>query len=321
LEGLISIIIPVFNSERFLEETLRSIVNQTSTSFECIIVDDGSTDGSARIVNNYMNKHNCFRYVKRNERYAKGGNGARNMGASLASYKWLVFLDSDDILKTDFIESRIFLVSSLHQKVDFIANLTGSFYYSPGDCDVIWNVFDKVESRKKLVSRFLKLDIPWQTSAITWNSSFFNSILGFDESLKVWQDWEIHIRALLHTDGFILNPKVDYFYRRYSPGSIANRNQEMTYKREVVRTILRVHQNPKLALVHKIALFRLLVMKGMYVDHFKSNIKSLDLLVKKLKRGLQKSKASLTGFTSRLIFKLIAFDASHKHRIKWNYDK
>lgn len=107
----ISIIIPVYNVEAYLADCLDSILAQTFESFEVILVDDGSTDGSPAIAQKYADAHSeqiCY-YRKEN-----GGPGlARNFGISKAKGDYLMFVDSDDIVDpemlTDLYESAFVL--------------------------------------------------------------------------------------------------------------------------------------------------------------------------------------------------------------------
>ena len=99
---LISIIVPVYNTERFLAETLDSVLAQTIGNYEVILVDDGSTDGSAKIVRDYCARDYRFRplYMTNN-----GVSAARNEGLRIASGRYVVFLDSDDTLPPDALEN------------------------------------------------------------------------------------------------------------------------------------------------------------------------------------------------------------------------
>lgn len=98
---LISIITPVYNTEKYLSECLDSIFSQTIKDFELICVDDGSTDNSLNILNNYQNKHKNLKIISQKN----GGPGvARNTGIDNALGKYICFWDSDDIFEPDALE-------------------------------------------------------------------------------------------------------------------------------------------------------------------------------------------------------------------------
>ena len=97
----ISVVVPVYNSERYLRDCIQSVLNQTFSDFELILIDDGSTDSSPAI---------CDEFAKNDDRIIvvhkpnKGQAIARNTGVSLASSEWICFVDSDDIIHSAMIE-------------------------------------------------------------------------------------------------------------------------------------------------------------------------------------------------------------------------
>lgn len=105
MQPLISIVIPLFNREDLIVETLDSIANQTKDNWECIIVDDGSTDNSFEVASTYQQKDKRFKCIKR-PRLPKGANTCRNVGADITAGNYVCFLDSDDLLGETFIETR-----------------------------------------------------------------------------------------------------------------------------------------------------------------------------------------------------------------------
>ncbi|MFN9557622.1 MAG: glycosyltransferase family 2 protein, partial [Dolichospermum sp.] len=98
---LISVIIPCYNCERFLQETLESVFQQTFTNYEIILVDDGSTDKTADIIKSYDSK------VRAEFTPNRGASAARNLGTSLATGEFIQYLDADDLLLPDALEKRI----------------------------------------------------------------------------------------------------------------------------------------------------------------------------------------------------------------------
>lgn len=107
-ENLISVIIPVYNAEKYLEKTLNSIYAQTYRNFEIILVDDRSTDTSAEIIAEHMKEHKEIVYHLQEEN--KGAAVARNTALSLAKGRYVAFLDSDDIWKPEKTEKQLKLM-------------------------------------------------------------------------------------------------------------------------------------------------------------------------------------------------------------------
>ena len=98
---MISVIVPVYNVEEYLEECLESIKRQTYTDIEVILVNDGSTDGSKEICERYCEKDSRFKLVNQEN---QGLSGARNRGMLEFKGEFISFVDSDDVLKEDMLE-------------------------------------------------------------------------------------------------------------------------------------------------------------------------------------------------------------------------
>ncbi|MCH6236517.1 glycosyltransferase family 2 protein [Cognataquiflexum rubidum] len=115
--GLVSILIPNFNKETFIRRTLKSILNQSYTYWECIIVDDGSTDDSWEILKSFETKDNRFKIFKRPDYFKKGANSCRNFALEIASGDYIVWFDSDDLMLENALSNRLALIKGN----DFIA--------------------------------------------------------------------------------------------------------------------------------------------------------------------------------------------------------
>ena len=106
---LVSIIVPVYNVAPYLREALDSIVNQTYKDLEILIIDDGSTDGSSAICEEYASKDPRIRLIHQSN---KGLSGARNTGLEHATGDYVAFIDSDDSVSPVFIESLVNAMTS-----------------------------------------------------------------------------------------------------------------------------------------------------------------------------------------------------------------
>lgn len=105
IDNLISIITPMYNSEKFIKETIESVIRQTYTNWEMIIVDDFSSDKCSEIVKSFTEKDKRIKYI-RNE-FNKGIAESRNIAISNSSGRFIAFLDSDDIWNKDKLEIQI----------------------------------------------------------------------------------------------------------------------------------------------------------------------------------------------------------------------
>jgi len=101
---MISIIVPVYNAEKYIKKTIDSVKAQTYSDWELILVDDGSTDNSAQEI--LASNDERIRYV-RNESGKKGAAGARNYGISIALGRYIAFIDADDIWQKDKLQKTL----------------------------------------------------------------------------------------------------------------------------------------------------------------------------------------------------------------------
>ena len=188
---LVSIIIPCFNREELIQETLNSVINQTYPHWEAIIVDDGSTDNSVAVVNEYFKKDNRIKLLLRN-REPKNASVCRNIGIENSKGKYLIFLDSDDILAPNCLENRVEFMG-LNQNIHF-AVFQMAFFDNKG---VIENSHITKKKENYLYS-YLSYDLPWQTTCPIWKTSFVcEKIGGYNETYPRLQDVEFNTRALM----------------------------------------------------------------------------------------------------------------------------
>lgn len=108
VDGLVSVIMPIYNTEKYLEETLNSIFSQTYKNIEIVLVDDCSNDNSAKIIADLMKRHPEMVYYLQEKNM--GAGAARNKSLELAKGQYVAFLDSDDIWKPDKIERQLKLM-------------------------------------------------------------------------------------------------------------------------------------------------------------------------------------------------------------------
>lgn len=120
--SLISVIIPVYNGEKFLEEAILSIVNQTYHNIEIILIDDGSTDASGEICDYFANEDQRIRVIHKQN---QGVSVARNIGISKANGEYISFVDCDDICENDMFEKLYDAI--IESKSDFAIGMFSDF--------------------------------------------------------------------------------------------------------------------------------------------------------------------------------------------------
>lgn len=106
-KDLISVVIPIYNCEKYLNMCIDSVLEQTYKDIEIILIDDGSTDGSAKICEDYKNKDNRINVVYKNN---GGASDARNTGIKIARGKYITFVDADDIVEKDYVKYLFYLI-------------------------------------------------------------------------------------------------------------------------------------------------------------------------------------------------------------------
>uniref|UniRef100_UPI0013E40851 glycosyltransferase family 2 protein n=1 Tax=Larkinella soli TaxID=1770527 RepID=UPI0013E40851 len=132
----VTIIVPAYNRADLIAETLESVRSQDFADWECLIVDDHSTDATPQVCRDYVRRDGRFRFLA-NAR-SKGAQGARNTGIDQAQGRYVIFLDSDDLLSSDCLSRRVALAHR-HPAYDYYCFATAIFKHRPGDTHLQWN--------------------------------------------------------------------------------------------------------------------------------------------------------------------------------------
>ncbi|HBE17483.1 MAG TPA: glycosyl transferase family A [Cyanobacteria bacterium UBA11149] len=208
---LVSIIIPAFNSENTVKETIESVLNQTWTDWEIILVNDGSQDSTLEIVNNINdNRLKIFTYSN------GGANASRNRGLSHASGEFVSFLDADDLWTPDKLESQFKALQenpeaavaySWTNSIDETGNFLrrGSYITANGDIYTKLLLIDFIESGSNPLIRRAALA----------------NVGDFDESLAAAQDWDMWLRLAAQYH-FVAVSSVQILYRVSNNSMSAN---------------------------------------------------------------------------------------------------
>ena len=117
---MISVIVPVYNVEKYIRRCIESILIQEYRNFELILVDDGSTDSSGDICEEYAKDNNRITVIHQEN---KGLSGARNTGISNAKGEWVVFIDSDDYISEDYLEYLYSLIKKYNAEISICGHI------------------------------------------------------------------------------------------------------------------------------------------------------------------------------------------------------
>ena len=222
----ISVIVPVFNAEQYLSKCLGSILNQTYTNIEVIVINDGSKDASQEIINKYKEEYpekiNCF------ETENNGVAQARNLGIEKAVGDYFIFVDADDYIELDLIEKLSKIVEK--EKIDIVKyKLNYINNNSKEICD--GPVFDKVsgeEAFSKLCFTDKMIDTP---CLYLFNTEFFkNNSFKFYEN-TYHEDFGLIPLVIVKAKSFISSSIDGYNYVQVNSSIIRNDDYKKTVKK------------------------------------------------------------------------------------------
>ncbi|MHC0442731.1 glycosyltransferase family 2 protein [Flavobacterium sp. 3-210] len=219
---MVSLIIPLFNREDFILSTLESITRQSDSNWECIIIDDGSTDNSFNVVLNYIKNDSRFRLYHRPSNYSKGANGARNFGFQQSKGDYINFIDSDDILHPDFVKYKLKAISDSSADVVLSKTIITSL-----NIEEVIKYEDRTQLTSSLLDDFITLKVSWYIVDPVWKKQFLIDKELFNENLLKEQDRDFHIRMLLKNPKIQILDKYLYYYRT-NPKSISSNMSETT---------------------------------------------------------------------------------------------
>ncbi len=214
----VSLIIPIYNTEKYLRRCLQSALNQTYKNMEVICIDDGSTDASGKIVDEFEQNYSNIKVIHQENR---GESAARNTGLQLATGDYIGFLDCDDWIELDMYEKLVMAMEL--KKVDLV---TAGWFIERGEESIL------VRNRKKVSDdpfdreqflRYLYERDSYRCFAYMWNKLYKKSILQdaagnmmiFDESLSLGGDVLYLAKIALNTNRvcYVDIPYYHYFQR------------------------------------------------------------------------------------------------------------
>jgi glycosyltransferase involved in cell wall biosynthesis len=198
---VITVIIPCYNQAHYLPAAAESVIAQTFTNWECIIVNDGSQDDTEQVALALAEKDQRFKYIKKTN---AGLSSARNTGLDVAKGEYIQFLDSDDL-----IDARKF-IDSIEQAGDAAVVMTGFNTFVTRDCMVV-----PLFSLDQKVFNFFSILIGWDDVFVfpphagLFKSSLFKQ-LRFNEKLKAREDWLMWLQI------YRQSPKTVFINRPYA---------------------------------------------------------------------------------------------------------
>lgn len=242
---LVSIIIPSYNRAHFISETLDNVLAQTYTNWECLIVDDGSTDNTPVIVNEYCEKDDRISFYQRPEHRLKGANTCRNIGVEKSKGKFLQFLDSDDLLSPQKIELQL---KALEDNSDVAY---GGYRY--------FTETNNINTAKKIPKPYYKdygngsdflealgaYDSFVPSHAYLMRKKCIESSGKWLETLKSNQDGEFFCRVLLKANSIKYVSNSEVYYRIHNTSRVSSLDNFQTFERRIKSwKIIQEHLRP-----------------------------------------------------------------------------
>lgn len=243
---LVSIVVTCFNQERYLEKSVQSVLNQTFTDLECLIVDDGSTDRTREVAQRLMSQDSRIEYFYKEN---GGVSSARNFGFQKARGEWIQFLDGDDWIDADKTRFQLsYLNGSSGENTIFYCDYERVFL--DRDANIINTQLNTVGdlTSEQLIERLLIPDFladspfPLLQQCMLMHRSIFAKKM-FDESLKALQDRDFTIDLLMAGVKFVYTPIVGAFYTKHQ----TNRTNKWSYMKGyyilLYETVHNKHEN------------------------------------------------------------------------------
>ena len=213
-EPLVSIIIPCYNYAHFLSECFENLKNQSHTNWECLIVDNASTDNSKEVIESFASSDNRIKYFYQP---IKGPSAARNMGIREAKGDYIQFLDADDLLNLNKLKNGLSIFNNhsdaaiVYSDMRYFAHEDKSnLYYTMqlnNGTNKPWMCYVQ-GGKKEMLPELLKANIMVISSPLIKKSAL-DEIGYFDETLAYNEDWELWLRFAFAGKKFILDKEND----------------------------------------------------------------------------------------------------------------
>ena len=215
MNKLISIIVPVYNAERYLDRCINSLINQTYKNIEIILINDGSSDRSGEICNEYSAKDERIIAIhKKNE----GVSSARNVGLEYAKGEYIAFCDADDWIEEDMYEILANLIDSSNSQLVFC-------HFSTDETIKTETNYDNTIISKEYAIELILSDE--KIAGYLWNKLFSRTLiygnekLLFEKDIHILEDQLFVIRCMNRCNNVVVTTKQLYHYEQ-NEGSALN---------------------------------------------------------------------------------------------------
>lgn len=230
MEPLVSIIVPIYNGEKYLDSCMECLLQQTYANLEIILVDDGSRDHSPAMCDDYAKRDSRIRVFHQSN---KGLSGARNTGIDNATGKYICFFDVDDMITTELIQDNLDWAEE--QSADVV--MFGFWYYDVDKNELIPNQLEKAfaGTGEDYFYQFLPLTMDKEVFNAPWNKMIKRSLLienglQFDTRYPIYEDIIFAPKLLGAAQKVVVNNNLYYKYFVRSSGSLITKFYENLFE-------------------------------------------------------------------------------------------
>jgi glycosyltransferase involved in cell wall biosynthesis len=209
---LVSVITPCYNQGQYLEESINSLIKQTYSNWECIIINDGSIDNSEEVAIRFTRKDKRIKYLYQEN---KGVSGARNYAIKHSVGKYLLPLDADDLINSSYIDECVGVLER-DENVKIVYSEAEKFGSQTG----IW------DPRKFDINIMAYENMIFSTAM--FRRSDWEKAGGYEDFLVVGEDWELWINILKRGGSVVKLPFLGFYYRVHDKSKIRTYNWDST---------------------------------------------------------------------------------------------
>lgn len=293
-QDLISIIVPVYNIEKYIVECIESIRNQSYRKLEIILIDDGSTDDSGKICDEYLQKDDRIKVVHQEN---QGVSVARNQGIAMCNGTYVFFIDGDDYVGKDYI--KILYEKIMSQKYDVA--ISNAIIVQNNEEKQFNDLKQEIELTNQEVIKKLLSGRDFQT--VCWGKMYKTEIvkkIKFNTKMKIAEDLDFLLKVFENCDKIILIPNYSYYYRIRNNSAVRTMSTKTFEEFKYCEGLIEQYKNTEL---EKYAIKHYVNVNMSYAFHYDLT----DEEIARIKCNISKYKAFYSLFS----------DASRNEKIKY----
>lgn len=278
MKALVSIIIPIYNVEKYLEKCIKSIINQIYRNLEIILINDGSIDESANICEKYKEQDNRIVFINKNN---DGAASAKNEGLKVAKGDYITFVDSDDFIELDMIEYMVNTIKKYNSDI-VQCNFTNLYKNTEKFKQ------DKIIEQKITSKDFLELFLTKWDSSLFWNKLFKREVIEniFFTEGRCIDDEFFTYKCVINSKSIVTSNKIVYNYRMRKSGVMKSESSQkqilkdrVDYLYERYELVRKIYKDLDKSFLEHLLTYYLIISKDYYVDeklldYMKNNLKS-----------------------------------------------